>query len=854
MLPAALSVAHLYRPFLFFSSCPLGPSHSVSFFFLATRPPKQRGHHEYGTRKKGGARVSRCAYWTPTAKQRKKKGVHGIDKQKSARPKGTREKTSKAKKKTRAGERQIGAAAPAQDRPPRKGAPPFVSGGGPYAVRRALSSDPTPQQRIMEKKGSVVILEKAIALLPIEGASLSTKATGKERGTHAHEEKKKKKEKRIGSTADNGRCRLRARSPQVVPRVRSRRREKGEKSGNMATRGLAMPLLPSDAVPRGDVDGRGAVDTGSGSSSSSGGAIEGGSSYYQMFMRAIHAGGLHGGIFRDEAPLTLLRCMERAAHECLAHVDDALVRKGFVGRVYEEALGRALDTFGAWTGAMLDEETQRIVDAHPQIDTVLFRSVCAAYVREVHADTLRTGQRASIRLPAFGDFVREFFRHLAADPYVRSAAYFDRTRLAERKLVHVDAVRASLEQCMRNKVTFVAAPPPTPAATSTYASSPASSSTSTSSSSSSSSSPSSSSSTVTSSASTAPTPSPSVSASTPSASTPAPPPTGPPAPRGADADGAQAARSRVAPGDAASASKMRPQATLPARTDRSTPARTSLPAGPPRDAPTLAPGDFGPVADGRPRSADDAAMDRQQPQIAGAFASRGPRRPDRPWPADGGHGAFARGACAAAEHNSTIDMTSATGDEGDDESFHDPRDMAGRRDLDVRQTPPITHFGRATVPHMRDAPGMARQQGVPWPPPPSDGMWPPDGGHALQAGPTGPLVPLPPRRGHARPAVRLVDEPAAPRYVAQPYGAAQASRRPYSFPHAGAYHAAVDHSDNDRHDPNGGRGDDDVLGDNRGGHDEDDDDDDNGDCENDGVMGDDDSRGANYTDEGQWSG
>lgn len=607
-----------------------------------------------------------------------------------------------------------------------------------------------------------------------------------------------------------------------------------------------MPLLPSDAVPRGDADGRSAVDTGGGG----GGATEGGSSYYQMFMRAIHAGGLHGGIFRDEAPLTLLRCMERAAHECLAHVDDALVRKGFVGRVYEEALGRALDTFSAWTGAMLDEETQRIVDAHPQIDTVLFRSVCAAYVREVHADTLRTGQRASIRLPAFGDFVREFFRHLAADPYVRSAAYFDRTRLAERKLVHVDAVRASLEQCMRNKVTFVAAPPPTPTAatTSTYALSPTSSSTSTSSTSSSTSS-----SSTSSTSSTAPTPSSSVSASTPSASTPAPgappPSAGSFAPRGPDVGGAQTARSRVAPDDAgANAPKTRPQAAPPARADRPTPARAPVPVGPPRDGPTLAPGDFGPTADGRPRPADDdTAMDRQQPQIAGAFASRGPRRPDRPWPADGGHAAFAQGAYAAADHNSTIDVTSATGDEGDDDSFQDPRDMVGRRDVDTRQAPPIAHLARAAVPHMRDAPGAVRQQGAPWPPPPSDGMWPlGGGGQALQAGPTGPLGPLPPRRGHARPTIRLVDEPAAPRYAAQPYGAAQPGRRPYSFPRAGAYHAAAGRSDVNQHDPDDDAN---VIDDA-----DDDDGDDDDERENDGVMEDDDSRGANYGDDGQWSG
>ncbi|AVK76911.1 hypothetical protein pmac_cds_223 [Pandoravirus macleodensis] len=287
----------------------------------------------------------------------------------------------------------------------------------------------------------------------------------------------------------------------------------------MEARGLAMPLLP------GEGDRRGARAEAAPTAAPTDGAS---ASYYAMFMKAIHAGGLHGGIFHEEGPLTLLQCMERAAHECLALVDEALVRKGFSGRAYEDALGRALDTFNYWTDAMLGEETQRIVDAHPQIDTVLFRAVCATYVRHVHGDVLRaSGQRASIRVPPFGSFVREFFRHLAADAYVRSAAYFDRARLAERKLVHADAVRAALDLCMRGNVTYVAAPPPATPSSATSASSPISSSSSSSTTSSSSSTSSSAPSTP-SSSSTVSTPSASISStptsssSTASAATPAP--------------------------------------------------------------------------------------------------------------------------------------------------------------------------------------------------------------------------------------------------------------------------------------------------------------------------------------------
>ncbi|QBZ80876.1 Atrophin-1 superfamily incomplete domain containing protein [Pandoravirus celtis] len=637
-----------------------------------------------------------------------------------------------------------------------------------------------------------------------------------------------------------------------------------------AARGLTMPLLPSDAASRADPDGRIAGRGGAeGGGSNTGGNAEGGSSYYQMFMRAIHAGGLHGGIFRDEAPLTLLRCMERAAHECLAHVDDALVRKGFVGHVYEEALGRALDTFGAWTGAMLDEETQRIVDAHPQIDTVLFRSVCATYVREVHADILRTGQRASIRLPVFGDFVREFFRHLASDPYVRSAAYFDRTRLAERKLVHADAVRASLEQCMRNKVTFVAAPPPTPTVTSstasTYATSPVSTSTSSSSSTSTTSS-------STSSASSTPSTG-SGSALTPSTSTPvpraAPAPSGSFALRGPDADGALGSHGAppmrgmasagdspvVGKGDSAMRPRERPPATPPAGSHRPTPVRAPLAMAPPRAGPTFAPSDFGPVAGGRLEHEDDSAMGRQRPQIAHAFAGlQDSHRSDRPRPIDGGRPAIAHNAYgAAADQDSTIDVTSTTDgdhrDDDNDESFGD-HSNASDRNPDFRQGPPAPQLARGAMTHRRDTMGAPRMGALQAPAP--DGGWGAPGHRMPTTGaPPAPLAP--PRRGaHARPAIRLVDEPAAPRFAPQNYGGAPSTRPGYAFQqqqqHAGAYRGAMDRNRqveddySDHHDR-----DDDV-------NDGDDGDDGNDDDErDDGVMQDDHQHGI-YANDGQWSG
>ncbi|AJF98190.1 hypothetical protein TW95_gp1456 [Pandoravirus inopinatum] len=655
---------------------------------------------------------------------------------------------------------------------------------------------------------------------------------------------------------------------------------------------LTMPLLPSDAASRPDPDGRIAGRAGAegGGSNVSGGSADGGSSYYQMFMRAIHAGGLHGGIFRDEAPLTLLRCMERAAHECLAHVDDALVRKGFVGHVYEEALGRALDTFGAWTGAMLDEETQRIVDAHPQVDTVLFRSVCAAYVREVHADILRTGQRASIRLPVFGDFVREFFRHLASDPYVRSAAYFDRTRLAERKLVHADAVRASLEQCMRNKVTFVAAPPPTPTATSSTASTYATSPVSTSSTTSSSSSTSSSSTSTASSASSTPSTG-SASAQTPSTSTPTPraapsvqAPSGSLAVRGSDTNGtlglhgALPARGMASAGDSPIVGKgdsmirprERPPATPPLGAHRPAPVRAPLLTAPPRTGPTFAPGDFGPIANGRLEHEDNGTTGRQRPQIAHAFA--GPQdthRSDRPRLADGGRPTIAPAAYGAAVgQDSTIDVTSATdGDHRDDDSdgsFGD-HGNTGDRNPDFRQGLPAAQLARGAMAHRRDTTG-APHIGALQAPVPDSGWGAPGHRMPTTGAPPAPLAP-PQRRGaHARPSIRLVDELAAPRFAPQNYGGggsgAPSSRHGYAFQqrqqrqqHAGAYGAMDRNGDKDRH-----LQDEDDYGDHHDHHnhhdddDDDDDDDVNDDDEQDDGAMQDDSRDGIYANDGQWSG
>jgi hypothetical protein len=268
----------------------------------------------------------------------------------------------------------------------------------------------------------------------------------------------------------------------------------------MMSRGLTMPLLPGGAAglaPAGAAPtdalapiaeaADGALPMGalgpppSSSSSSSSSSYN---NYYQMFMKAVHAGGLHGGIFREEVTLALLRCMERAAQECLALVDQALARAGFTaGRLYHEALARALDqALVNPSGATVEEQVERIVETNARAGDALFRGVCLLYVRDVHGEGLREGERMSVRMPAFRDFVAAFFRALASDPYVRSGAYFDASRLAERKLVHADAMRSALDQCMRGRVTVVAAPAHAPTPSSSYSSSSAPSSSSSSSS------------------------------------------------------------------------------------------------------------------------------------------------------------------------------------------------------------------------------------------------------------------------------------------------------------------------------------------------------------------------------------
>ncbi len=177
------------------------------------------------------------------------------------------------------------------------------------------------------------------------------------------------------------------------------------------------------------------------------------SDYYSLFMRSVQSGGLYTGIFCQESMLTLLRVLETAAYDCLAEIYQLVRSKGV--STNEPTMRAAFGTIQTWNIETQEEETDKVSMRHRNdLDVARLYKICAyIYVRESfkHAGLART-DHLSVRIPAFREFYSCFLRHLASDPYVHSGEYFSPNKLLERKLLHMDAIRAAFSDCVRRNV------------------------------------------------------------------------------------------------------------------------------------------------------------------------------------------------------------------------------------------------------------------------------------------------------------------------------------------------------------------------------------------------------------------
>jgi len=171
--------------------------------------------------------------------------------------------------------------------------------------------------------------------------------------------------------------------------------------------------------------------------------------YYSLFMRTATSGGLYVGIFREEAVLAFLRFLESAAMNCFSQIEE-YVKNNFAPEQQQTAIVVALNTVKTWNSKTQDEEANKVIQEYPQIENV-YKASIMIYIRDTFKHQ-NGGENLKIRIPQFRDFFFSFLRAIALDPYVQSAEYFRGSKIMERKLVHMDALRTSLEECIRQNI------------------------------------------------------------------------------------------------------------------------------------------------------------------------------------------------------------------------------------------------------------------------------------------------------------------------------------------------------------------------------------------------------------------
>jgi hypothetical protein len=172
--------------------------------------------------------------------------------------------------------------------------------------------------------------------------------------------------------------------------------------------------------------------------------------YYNLFMKAAKSGGLYVGMFKEEAASTFLQQLEHAAYNFFLEIHQCIVAHGYDSNEYDYVLGQLLDLILKWPAETQKAECSKIKKKYPGIKS-LYKASCTIYSRDIYRQ-MNSVKQITLRLPKFKVFLYCFLTRLVTDPFVRTRDYFRGSKIIERKLVHMDALRYAMEKCVRVNV------------------------------------------------------------------------------------------------------------------------------------------------------------------------------------------------------------------------------------------------------------------------------------------------------------------------------------------------------------------------------------------------------------------
>lgn len=172
--------------------------------------------------------------------------------------------------------------------------------------------------------------------------------------------------------------------------------------------------------------------------------------YQNLFMKAVQSGGLFVGIFREEPVQSFMECMEYAAVTCISSLRDYILKKNYRVEELPYIMPSALDSIEKWEDDDQEDESKRIIKVKPHVLN-LFELSSMIYVREIYRH-IKPGDKIDLCIPEFTDYLFCFMKFIAKDSFVRAGGLLDGTKLVERKMIIMCAMRAAFDECIRKNV------------------------------------------------------------------------------------------------------------------------------------------------------------------------------------------------------------------------------------------------------------------------------------------------------------------------------------------------------------------------------------------------------------------
>lgn len=175
--------------------------------------------------------------------------------------------------------------------------------------------------------------------------------------------------------------------------------------------------------------------------------------YYDMILKNKMYKGLYTGIFVNEIGMVFLDQMGFLGFRCFSEIYKTIIDHHPESKT-RFLMSQALLKIKEWNSEIQNSETNKALSLFPDIEQIC-KACVTLFVNHTKKNILKPSQMIRISYPTFREIYFCFLVSLSEDPFVNCLFYFDASKIMEKNLVHMSAIRNAFYACTRDRIQII---------------------------------------------------------------------------------------------------------------------------------------------------------------------------------------------------------------------------------------------------------------------------------------------------------------------------------------------------------------------------------------------------------------